>query len=219
MEMLADAAAADLDGGVPSPPTGLQLLQPPAGALIDPQGNDGAQETTAAELESELTVKQKSAPGAAGMEADGLFTQPIAASQVPSHQPGADSGTLHQLHNADATTPGTNVEPDGLTEKQDSVRTIKAGCDLKVADTKQWTEAWTEAPGTELLATAALSKRVACPLQRQMPQTFCCGHGSPEQSRRPQMQRSQGSGIAQIMPIDSQMAHHLLCARSAPCHR
>ena len=141
MEMLADAAAADLDGGVPSPPTGLQLLQPPAGALIDPQGNDGAQETTAAELESELTVKQKSAPGAAGMEADGLFTQPIAASQVPSHQPGADSGTLHQLHNADATTPGTNVEPDGLTEKQDSVRTIKAGCDLKVADTKQWTEA------------------------------------------------------------------------------
>ena len=86
MEMLADAAAADLDGGVPSPPTGLQLLQPPAGALIDPQGNDGAQETTAAELESELTVKQKSAPGAAGMEADGLFTKPIAASQVPSHQ-------------------------------------------------------------------------------------------------------------------------------------
>ena len=98
MEMLADAAAAGLGGGVASPPAGFQPPQPPAGALPDPQGNDGAQETTAPDPEPELTVKQKSAPGAAGMEADGLFPQPIVASQVPSHQPGADSGTLRQLH-------------------------------------------------------------------------------------------------------------------------
>ena len=58
MELLANAAAADQDGGGPSPPTGLEPLQPPAGAPIHPQGNDVAQETT---VESELTEKQKSA--------------------------------------------------------------------------------------------------------------------------------------------------------------
>ena len=152
-----------------------------------------------------------------GMEADGLFPQPcgIPGSQPPARGRLRYAAPAPHLHNADATTPGTNVEPDGLTEKQDSVRTIKVGCDLKVADTKQWTEAWTEAPGTELLTTVALSKQVVCPL---MPQTFCCWCGSPEQSRRPQMRQSQGSGIAQRMPIDSQLAHHLLCARSTPCH-
>ena len=110
MEMLADAAAAGLGGGVASPPAGFQPPQPPAGALPDPQGNDGAQETTAPDPEPELTVKQKSAPGAAGMDRHGGgWPIPSAHCGIPGSQPPARGRLRYMyaapaphLHNADA---------------------------------------------------------------------------------------------------------------------